>query len=99
VKSSFDAIDYSPRLLRAEFAFPNSDNLPSGFPQRAIDKLISRNIPLELRQPELEARLWGIAEFEAGVPVPQTAIDANSDPPPWKYRLRINADEQGKSID
>jgi hypothetical protein len=70
-------------------AFPNPDNLPPSFSQRAIDKLISRDVALELRQPEFLSCFGAVAELTAQMSMPEAAIDKHSYSRSWKSKVGL----------
>jgi hypothetical protein len=63
-----------------QITFPNPHNFPASLSEHADDQLVPRYVLIELGKPEIQATLWGIREFAAFMPMPETPVDENRDP-------------------
>jgi hypothetical protein len=72
---------------RDEIAFPNSQHTPVRFPERSVNQPITRNIPMEFRQPEFDPTFRRVAKFAVRMPMPETAVDEHDEAMLWKDKV------------
>ena len=64
---------------RGKVAFPNSNDSPSSFAQRARNNAITRDVLFKFRQTEINPRFRRVAELATFVPVPKTSVHEDAD--------------------